>query len=375
MQKLIYSAILAILLVGIHGASGQCDSFSVDFSLTSSQKTEMLCAPKVVSFKDQSTFNHGDELLEWKWNFGDDADISTLQDPFHTYLNNGKYSVSLEVTSKNGCKAVVGKPEYITILGPHADFTILEDTTCLSHPVYLINNANPYKFALPQSTNDIIKIVEFNNKVVNSKSDTIMLAFFEPQDVNIILTAEVWLNDPIKGEMKCSDTYPDLINGEKAQTVHVTGEDFDITQDEDKFYIENLTETPLRFYWVLDGRDTIWNKDTIEYKNRQEVCFSYMSASTDKCFSSKCIAWHNSIGESNHHSPFDIQQSVNGTITVSPSSDAPYETLLVGMDGKTQGQPQRRVGKTIIDISSLKPGIYLLQLKTNTHTYSTKVLR
>lgn len=61
------------------------------------------CAPGAIYFIDNSlsgAFN--DKLNTWLWNFGDGA-TSNLQDPIHTYVTPGTYSVTLTVTTDAGC--------------------------------------------------------------------------------------------------------------------------------------------------------------------------------------------------------------------------------------------------------------------------------
>jgi len=50
-------------------------------------------------FKDIST-----DAVSWEWSFGDGAK-STLQNPNHTYANEGTYTVTLKVLNKTGCLA------------------------------------------------------------------------------------------------------------------------------------------------------------------------------------------------------------------------------------------------------------------------------
>lgn len=67
-------------------------------------------------FKDIST-----DAVSWLWTFGDGAQ-STLQNPNHTYANEGSYTVTLKVLNKEGCSAttfqlvrIIGVPGYLNI--------------------------------------------------------------------------------------------------------------------------------------------------------------------------------------------------------------------------------------------------------------------
>ncbi|MEP7167849.1 MAG: PKD domain-containing protein [Bacteroidota bacterium] len=56
-----------------------------------------LCPPYTAYFHDSST-----NAISWLWNFGDGT-ISTQQNPVHIYANPGSYSVSLTITTSDGC--------------------------------------------------------------------------------------------------------------------------------------------------------------------------------------------------------------------------------------------------------------------------------
>ncbi|WP_343522776.1 PKD domain-containing protein [Pedobacter sp.] len=67
-------------------------------------------------FKDVST-----GPVSWEWTFGDGAK-STLQNPNHTYANEGTYNVTLKVLNKEGCSSttfqsvrIIGVPGYLNI--------------------------------------------------------------------------------------------------------------------------------------------------------------------------------------------------------------------------------------------------------------------
>jgi gliding motility-associated-like protein len=67
----------------------------------------------VVSFTDLSTPQS--TLITWYWDFGDTL-LSNLQNPTHTYLNAGNYSVLLEVTDQYGCKDTIRRDILISLL-------------------------------------------------------------------------------------------------------------------------------------------------------------------------------------------------------------------------------------------------------------------
>ncbi|ACL17090.1 PKD domain-containing protein [Methanosphaerula palustris] len=78
-------------------------------------------APLSVQFNDTSL---GANLTAWSWAFGD-GNISTEQNPIHTYATTGSYSVNLTVTNVSGSNSSV-KTNYINVSAvplPVANFT------------------------------------------------------------------------------------------------------------------------------------------------------------------------------------------------------------------------------------------------------------
>jgi PKD repeat protein len=77
--------------------------------------------PLTVHFTDASTSYDG--ITSWQWGFGDGG-TSTQQNPTHTYIQDGVYTVSLTVSEGDGDSHTETKTNYITVLdtGPTADF-------------------------------------------------------------------------------------------------------------------------------------------------------------------------------------------------------------------------------------------------------------
>jgi len=77
-----------------------------NFSVTAS------CVTAPVQFNDLSQPGSG-ALSSWSWNFGDPAsgtaNVSSLQNPTHSYLNAASYNVRLIVTNSGGCKDTIVK--------------------------------------------------------------------------------------------------------------------------------------------------------------------------------------------------------------------------------------------------------------------------
>jgi thermitase len=77
--------------------------------------------PLKVSFTDLST--SGDSISSWLWDFGDGV-TSSEQNPAHTYIQDGLYTVSLTITGVDGSSHTKIKANCITVrdTSPEADF-------------------------------------------------------------------------------------------------------------------------------------------------------------------------------------------------------------------------------------------------------------
>ncbi|MBI2281986.1 MAG: PKD domain-containing protein [Bacteroidetes bacterium] len=65
-----------------------------------------LCYGSVSSFTDLSTISIG-SIVGWDWDAGDGIGTSTAQNPAYTYGDTGTYTVTLIVTSSQGCKDTI----------------------------------------------------------------------------------------------------------------------------------------------------------------------------------------------------------------------------------------------------------------------------
>ncbi len=89
----------------------------------------LICVPGVVTFTDFSTTPVG-TITSWSWDFGDGG-TSTLQNPTHTYTNQGFYTIVLTVTSSTGCTKSAVAGSYIRVIGGvTTDFNFTAPRTC-----------------------------------------------------------------------------------------------------------------------------------------------------------------------------------------------------------------------------------------------------
>jgi gliding motility-associated-like protein len=88
-------------------------------------------APVSVQFTNQST---GTGPLSYQWNFGDST-LSAAANPSPTYTRNGFYTVSLKVTSAQGCVDSIRQEGLIKVGVAKADFTA-PAAGCVNEPVH-----------------------------------------------------------------------------------------------------------------------------------------------------------------------------------------------------------------------------------------------
>ena len=116
------------------------------------------CKDQPVQFTDLSQTNGGGSITQWSWNFSDPGsginNTSSLQNPLHTYLNAGTYTVSLIITNLTGCVDTIYKTVDINVL-PVADFHA--DTACLHSPTQFTD------LSIPNATNIITYSWDFGD--------------------------------------------------------------------------------------------------------------------------------------------------------------------------------------------------------------------
>jgi gliding motility-associated-like protein len=91
------------------------------------------CNPFTASFHDTSTVKGG-TIVNWLWNFGDKS-LTYKNNPTHTYTQEGKFFVSLTVTSSYGCRMIdTLKYPIMVYPKPVAGFTALPDQASMYEP-------------------------------------------------------------------------------------------------------------------------------------------------------------------------------------------------------------------------------------------------
>lgn len=114
-------------------ANGCSSSFDMDitvFDLPTANfftNTTAGCSPLPVTFNDVS--NGPAPIIAWEWDFGDGS-TANVQNPTHTYLASGDYTVTLVAFDVNGCNDTLVRTEYIHLSRPTAEFTLTPGVGC-----------------------------------------------------------------------------------------------------------------------------------------------------------------------------------------------------------------------------------------------------
>jgi large repetitive protein len=81
------------------------------------------CANYCPQFNDLSTTVDG-MIVNWSWSFGDGTNTGITQNPQHCFPSTGLYSITLTVTTSNGCTDTLTQVNFIEVYPvPNADFT------------------------------------------------------------------------------------------------------------------------------------------------------------------------------------------------------------------------------------------------------------
>ncbi len=99
-------------------------SARIDFSAN----TTVSCIPAVIRFQNGVVLQGPGTITSYRWDFGDGT-TSTDANPVKTYTTLGFYTVSLTITTDNGCTVTSNRTRFIRIIGgvtPNFDFSRLD---------------------------------------------------------------------------------------------------------------------------------------------------------------------------------------------------------------------------------------------------------
>jgi gliding motility-associated-like protein len=104
---------------------------------------EVCLTDTYAQFIDTSSVSAPDIITAWQWNFGDPVsgplNVSTLQNPQHSYSAVGPYNVELIVTSNIGCRDTIVQQLFVNGSFPVAAFTVPNPATlCANDSVSIV---------------------------------------------------------------------------------------------------------------------------------------------------------------------------------------------------------------------------------------------
>ncbi len=107
---------------------------------------EVCLSDTYASFIDTSKIALPDAVLGWQWNFGDPGsgslNVSSLQNPQHSYSAVGPYTVELITTSNNGCKDTIYQQLFVNGSFPAANFTVPAPASLCANDSVIIAEAS-----------------------------------------------------------------------------------------------------------------------------------------------------------------------------------------------------------------------------------------
>lgn len=158
------------------------------------------CAPLTSQFVDLST---NIPAIAWEWSFGDN-DSAFIQNPVHTYADDGLYEVTLVVFDSLGCSDTLTKSDYIYLRHPEAIVRSNSVEGC--NPITLTFYADSsqsdttivlYEWCLTELTTGAS-----NCNFTPEGLDSFLITFDEPGDFAMTLT--------VTDILGCSDTSDSL---------------------------------------------------------------------------------------------------------------------------------------------------------------------
>ena len=204
--------------------------------------------PFTVQFTNQSV---GSGSLDYIWTFGD-GEVSTEENPSHTYLNNGVYTVSLTAINADGCSNTITEVDYINVSVTEADF--LPDAFGFCMPLE-VNFAD----SSVSASNIVSYEWDFGDGGTSTLSDpTYVYADTGIFDVSLIITNDLGCTDTLTRTNYIFVYTPPVANFEDNDTVICPGElDF-----------INLSLNATDWFWDFgDGESSTEENPTHEFQD------------------------------------------------------------------------------------------------------------
>ncbi|MGB3947013.1 MAG: choice-of-anchor L domain-containing protein [Bacteroidia bacterium] len=109
----------------------------VSFSATPTSGCPTLCT----NFTDESTIAGTATIVGWDWDFDDNGEGSTLQNPSTCFVNSGYYDITLTATSSDGCTSSLTQTQLVEVFPiPNAEFSSSPNPASLIEPTISFND-------------------------------------------------------------------------------------------------------------------------------------------------------------------------------------------------------------------------------------------
>ena len=119
--------------------------------------------------------NNSVNAFQYEWDFGDNTGLSINDNPGHVYTVPGVFDVSLVAVLTPVCADTLTIPEFVTVAGPEADFSLQYDPSCIPQPIMLFAESDkPYDYVWDFGNG------ELDSTSVNTTSDSIMYEYTSP---------------------------------------------------------------------------------------------------------------------------------------------------------------------------------------------------
>jgi PKD repeat protein len=118
--------------------------------------TDSLTGPRTYKFKGFSIHNPGDEVLSYRWTFGDGSS-ATGREVSHTYNQGGSYQVCLTIITRSGCETRICK----TVRVPGSNAAVLHLTpnpvVTVMHVAFLSTHTEPVNIRILNGFGTVVR--------------------------------------------------------------------------------------------------------------------------------------------------------------------------------------------------------------------------
>ncbi len=193
--------------------------------------------------------NNSIEANTYLWSFGDGTN-STQQNPTHTYTTPGSHTVSLIVTSAQGCRDTLIKPNLVTISPPRIDsLANLPYTGC-----------TPYNLSTQAFVTSIEPVVSYLWTFGDGGTSTL------PNPTHLYTTAGSYdIKLVITTQSGCKDSliYPAAINLGNQPNANFSASPLSACADTTIHFTDNSTGTPNIWFWSFGDGGTSTDQNPI----------------------------------------------------------------------------------------------------------------